>query len=302
MCARVSLPTVYNTNSLNNVGVVAAIGTAVPSAHPHLTLGTYVAIYSIKFCGMPTCSACSSGYTNVCRGGAYGLRHDGSWASYVVVAASCVVPVPARPEVIPPGVVSTATDAILSPYHAMKSAALRPEHTVLCVGIGGLGYNAVIIAKKHFGVRCVIACDTRPSSLDNAREAGADYAVLPAELAGLVAEKSLAIDFAFDFVGGQQTFEACFAALRVGGTIHILGIGNAPVSINPLVTMFKELKVKTSFYGTKEELVEVLQLIGDGVVVPRVETRRMSECSLVLDEMLEGKLKARIALIPDTDN
>lgn len=194
---------------------------------------------------------------------------------------------------------STSTDAVLTPYRAMKSACkLQPEHTILCLGVGGLGFNGVTIAKRCLGVRCVIACDTRVSALEDAREAGADFAVTPEELPALLAEKSLLIDFAFDFVGVQTTFDTCLAMIRAGGTIHTVGVGGAPLVMPPGTAMMKDLTWKTGFYGTREELVEVLQAVAEGVLSPKVETRPMSECIQVLEEMRAGKLRGRVALIP----
>lgn len=277
------------------------LGSEVLSSHPCLTLGTYVAMYSTNPCFQPTCDACSRGRPNVCQAHlGYGLQTDGSWATYMVIRAASVVPVPAGPDSISPSVVSAATDAVLTPYHAMKTCArLRPEHTVLCIGVGGVGLNGISIAKKCLGVHCLIACDTRVSALQNAKAEGADHIVTPENLRGLLKKNHLSVDFAFDFVGTQETFQACFGAINVGGTIHLVGLGAPSLSIMPLVTMMKEFIFRTSFYGTKDELSEILHAIKDGVLKPKVEARPMSQCVQVLEDMRKGKLTSRIALIPD---
>lgn len=180
------------------------------------------------------------------------------------------------------------------------SCGVRAEHTVLCMGVGGLGLNGVAIAKRCLSARCVIACDIRAVALEDALAAGADYAVHPDQLSALIGEKKLAIDFAFDFVGVQTTFEACFAAIRPGGTIHVVGLGASALTYTHLTVMRKDLTLKTSFWGTQTEVAEILQAISDGLLEPKVATRPMSECAQVLNEMREGKLQARIALVPDS--
>lgn len=284
-----------------SAGIITSLGSKVSSTHPELTTGTYVAIYGPNPCFQQSCLPCSRGMTNLCRvQPSYGLGSDGSWAKFTTVHAASVVPVPASPEQIPPGEVAAATDAILTPYHAMKTCCrLQPEHTVLCLGVGGLGANAVAIAKKCLGVRCVIACDTRDLALEGAKAAGADYAVTPGALAEFVAEKELAVDFAFDFVGTQTSFDTCQSIISVGGTIHIVGIGSPLISLVPLAGMVKDITYKTSYWGTKDELAEVLQAVADGLLKPVVETRKMSECAQVLEDMHHGKLRARVALIPE---
>lgn len=280
-----------------------SVGSAVLSTHPELTIGTYVAIYAVDACFKSSCYNCSHGMPNHCPLQTYGVGSDGSWATYMAVRATSAVPVPATPQQMPPGVVSTATDAVVTPYHAMKTCCcLQPKHTVLCIGIGGLGYNAVGIAKKCLGVRCVIACDTREAALQTAKEVGADYVATHEDLPSVITANQLAVDFAFDFVGIQQTFDLCFSSIRCSGTIHTIGIGCKAINFPPLVTMLmKEITFKMSYYGTRDELIEVLQAIGDGLLNPRVETRSMEEVVQVMEDLHNGKLSSRIALIPNVN-
>lgn len=74
-----------------------------------------------------------------------GLGIDGSYAPYVAVAARSVVPVNATKEEIPPAVAAISTDAVLTSYHALRD--LKAGETVLIIGVGGLGINAIQIAK-----------------------------------------------------------------------------------------------------------------------------------------------------------
>ena len=288
-------------NPNNILGVVATLGSAVASSHPELTVGAYVAIYSPNSCYKSDCRACPGGHDNLCVVyPPYGLAADGSWATYAAIRAACVVLIPSGPEVILPGVAAAATDAVLTPYHAMKTLSpIQPGQTVLCYGIGGLGLNGLAIAKTCLGAGCVIACDRREEVYEDAREFGADYTVTPGELVKFIRAKRLMVDIAFDFVGSQETFDACFSSIRVGGTVHIVGIDSPNITVNSMKAMAKELTYKTSFIGTKMELIEVLQIIADGTLKPKVETRPMSECLEVLKDMREGKLRARIALVPD---
>ena len=70
------------------------------------------------------------------------------------------------------------------------------------------------------------------------------------------------------------------------------------LSAPPPVLMLKELTYKTSYWGTKAELEEILQAIADGILSSKVELRPLSECVQVLEEMHQGKLIGRIALVP----
>ncbi|GJE87709.1 zinc-binding dehydrogenase [Phanerochaete sordida] len=284
-------------------GTIAELGSAVASTHPNLKVGDYVAVWSGKPCAQHSCAACAAGHDNLCvftTGAIHGLGLDGTWAEYIVLHAGSAVRVPASPARVPPRVVCAATDAVLTPYHALKTCCgVRARDTVLCMGLGGLGVNAVALAKRVFGVACVVGCDTRASAQDDARAAGADYAVGPDALLALLAEKHLDVDIAIDFVGVQTTFDACFAAVRPGGTAHIVGLGTDAVEYRTLKLMSKDLTLKTSFWGTRAELAEVLQVVADGLLEPKVTSRPMSQCVEVLDNLRAGKVQARVALVPD---
>ena len=288
------------STKIKTAGIIVSLGSAVASLRPILSIGAYVAIYAADACFEADCYNCSHGMPNICTGRGYGINLDGAWASYVAVRAVCVVPVPSTPDKVPPAVVSTATDAVLTPWHAMKTCChLQPEHTVLCLGIGGLGYNAVAIAKKCLGVKCVIACDVRDLALKTAQEAGADYVAKPEELARVIADNGLIVDFAFDFVGSQRTFDLCFASIRGGGTITVIGIGSPQLNVPPLLAMSKQLTYKATYYGTRNDLSEVLQAIAEGKLEPRAESRPMKDVVRVLEDLHAGKLSSRVALIPE---
>ncbi|KAF7793445.1 hypothetical protein EIP86_004557 [Pleurotus ostreatoroseus] len=279
-------------------GIIVALGSAVSDEYPQLSKGTYVAVYAPNACLKPLCVACVSGRTNLCRvHSTLGLGNDGSWAPYVAVRAASAIPIPADPQTLLPAVAAIATDAVVTPYHALRTS-VKEGQIVLCLGTGGVGLNAVAIAKSCCGASSVVACDVRESSRTQAMDAGADHVTHPDDLLKYLAEKNIFVDVAIDFVGTQTTFELCFAALRPGGTINLIGFAGPPLQVNPLITMSKDLNLRILFWGTRDELVEVLQAIVDGKLKPKVETRPMSECVQVLQELREGKLKNRVVLIP----
>lgn len=279
-------------------GIIAELGSAVRDEHSELTKGTYVAVYAPNSCFQPSCTACASGHTNLCKAHlCLGLGQNGCWAKYLAVRASCVVPIPAGPQALPPAIAAVATDAVLTPYHALRTS-VKEGQTVLCLGAGGLGLNAVAIAKNCCGASSVVACDTRESSLLQAAGVGADHTAHPDDLLKYLADNEVLVDVAVDFVGTQATFDLCFAALRPGGMINIVGVAGKPLQVDPVIMMAKEMTSRVIFWGRKEELVEVLQAIADGKLRPMVELRPMSECVQVLQELHEGKLKNRVALIP----
>jgi D-arabinose 1-dehydrogenase-like Zn-dependent alcohol dehydrogenase len=105
---------------------------------------------------------------------------------------------------------AVATDACMTAYHAVVgTGGVQVGETVLIIGIGGLGFNGMQIAKAR-GAR-VIVRDNRKEVLEEAKKFGiADDDIVPAEkkLDEWVKEKGLLVDTVVDFAGKEETFEA----------------------------------------------------------------------------------------------
>ncbi len=103
-------------------------------------MGQAVALYGPNSCG--DCRFCRTGQENLCPSGpALGLGIDGAYAEFVRCRARSAIPIP---DGVPFEQAAVATDAVLTPYHALKSvAALRPGEIAVVIGLGGLGMNAI---------------------------------------------------------------------------------------------------------------------------------------------------------------
>ncbi|KAI0775742.1 GroES-like protein [Trametes elegans] len=287
-------------------GSVVRLGDGVaadPALARRFAIGTYVAILTTNACARPECDACGRGLANACLARPLiGLGADGSWEQYVVADANTVVPVPGNdpwhPR-LPPRVVAVATDAVLTPWHALTRAAdVRPGQTVLVFGCGGLGSNAIQIAKHALGAGTLIASDVRPENLELARRLGADNAVLPDELKPLLHEQGITIDAVLDVVGKQATIDAGMDLLRSGGTLTLIGLEDETVSFRPLVATRILLSIRASFAGTCASLSECLDAIAEEKVIPEVEEHSLDECVAMVQALAKGEVRARVALIP----
>ncbi|KAI0071253.1 alcohol dehydogenase [Panus rudis PR-1116 ss-1] len=280
-------------------GVIETLGAGVAHDYPELQKGTYIAVHCVNSCFASSCSMCSEGRGNLCQTHSiYGLGIDGAWADYMVIRASAAVPVPGDPTTIPPAVVAVATDAVLTPYHALKTIGVRERDTVLIMGLGGLGLNAVQIAKNCMGAKCLIACDLREHTRKEALQVGADYAVAPEELAGLIQSKKFVVDIALDAVGVQPTFDSAVTFVKPGGKVGVIGLGSEKLQFRPISVVGREVNMIFTFAGKKEELAEALQGVADGKIAPRVDERALKDCPQVLEEFYKGQIRHRAVLIP----
>jgi len=95
------------------------------------------------------------------------MARDGALAEYVTAPAASVIALP--PEV-PFDIGAVVTDAVATPFHALRArGALRAGETVGVVGCGGLGTHAIILARM-MGASCIVACPAVSIWCSNASE------------------------------------------------------------------------------------------------------------------------------------
>ena len=209
----------------------------------------------------------------------------------------------------------------MTTHHAIvKRGGIQANDTVFLFGLGGLGFNALQIL-LHIGAR-VIVSDTRQAPLEEAANLGVpEDDIVPAgtSISDFVAQRGLEdrIDFALDLVCVQQTFSDAqtigeliviawpsttgltrLLAVRRGGTILVVGLLGREVSISPIKCVSKHLKILFCFGGHYSDIEAGLDLIAKGKLSPRVETASLKEFPRVLQDLHEGKVKSRMALIP----
>lgn len=255
--------------------------------------GVLYAVHGPNPCG--DCSYCRTGYDNLCNGPGrtyIGLGSDGAYADYMVVPARNIVEVPAG---ISPEVAAVATDAVLTPYHAIKALGEVGTNTkVLVIGLGGLGMNGLQVALA-LGADVTVS-DLRDSSLEMARKLGAKKVINAKELEKQLKPQSF--DVVVDFVGRDSTFLQSQTFVRAGGTIVLVGLGSAQVPVvgTPLISY--QVRVQGSFWGTHEEMKEIYALIAEGKIKPQVQTAPLKDVNHWLEELEAGKIPSRMALIP----
>lgn len=110
---------------------------------------------------------------------------------------------------VSPAEAAVATDAVTTAYHAItRRAEVKPTELLFLFGLGGLGFNALQVA-RHIGAR-VIVCDIKQVLLDEAIKLGVpreDVVPIGTSPQEFVKKKGLHIDTVLDFVGTAQTFE-----------------------------------------------------------------------------------------------
>jgi propanol-preferring alcohol dehydrogenase len=284
-----------------NAGWVHAMGAGVRG----LAIGQPVAVYGPWGCGR--CSRCQLGIETYCEQptdapvpmGGGGLGIDGGMAEFMLVPASRhLVPLP---DGLDPTMAAPLTDAGLTPYHAVRRSwpRLMPGSSAVVIGVGGLGHLAIQILKATSATR-VIAVDTRRKALDLAATCGADATIISDENAASTLREETGgrgADVVLDFVGSESTLALGVAAARTLGDFTIVGIagGTLPVSF---FSVPYEVSIQTTYWGSRPELVEVLNLGARGLIRPSITTFSLDNAIGAYTAMEEGHLEGRAVIVP----
>jgi S-(hydroxymethyl)glutathione dehydrogenase / alcohol dehydrogenase len=149
----------------------------------------------------------------------------------------------------------TGAGAVVNVAHAAAGA-----HAAV-VGAGGVG-QFVIQGLRLAGAATIVAVDPTAARREQALALGATHAVAPDELAGLLGELGDVLDFVFEAVGAQATFELAMGAVRNGGTVVVAGIPPAGTSVrlDPSDLVVREKTVVGTMYGRGEPAVTLERL------------------------------------------
>lgn len=262
-------------------GVVVEVGPNTPS----FEVGDHVVLSFLPGCGK--CRWCANGQQNLCDLGANllnGCRADGSYRMSLdgqPVGQMCGISTFSEYTLVSvDSAVKVANDLPLDKAclvgcgvgtgfgSAEKSANVQPGDTVIVMGIGGIGINAVQGAAIK-GAANVIAVDPVELKREKAMEFGATHAFANMEEATAFAQSvtnGQGADSCIITIGitkGEHVAEG-FNAIRKAGTVVVTGLGDLmevgiPVPIGVL-TLFQK-RIQGSLYGESSPSKDIPRLL-----------------------------------------
>lgn len=296
-------------------GVVEAVGPGVTSVKP----GDHVVTRFIPSCGR--CRPCTSGRMNLCDlgmlllngtmlDGTQRLHHDGkgvgtmcmlgTFSQYQVMSEYSLSPV--RQDV-PLEVACLVACGVATGFGSAQYAAeVKPGDTVIVMGIGGIGINAVQGAARC-GAATVIAVDPVEFKREKALEVGADKAFATIEEAADHARSltnGQGADSAIVCVGvtASEHVSAAYAAIAKGGTVVVTGIGNVGETsrdVNLWEMSMMQKRIQGVLYGSGNpgnEIPKLLDLYMAGKLkLDELVTRtyKLDEINEAYTDMYEGR-------------
>ncbi len=281
-------------------GVVAGFGAGGEGGG--LREGDAVALYGAWGCGY--CRSCASGAENYCRNAAAldipwpGFEAPGTMAEYMVV--------PSPRHLVPLGDLDPVanaplTDAGLTPYHAIKPSLSRlvPGSTAVVIGVGGLGHIAIQLLRALSPAR-IVALDIGDDKLAFAREVGA-HAAFPSDPSSIEAVRDLTgghgADLVLNLVGIQATADLAAKLAGPGTDIVMVGLGPGAIPVG-MSTLPGGTSVRLPVWGTRPDLIDVLELARAGAIRVQTERFALAEGPLAYERLHARTLRGRAVLVP----
>jgi NADPH:quinone reductase-like Zn-dependent oxidoreductase len=287
-----ALPKIYplpHIPGAESSGIVEEVGSHVN--HNQIKKGDRVVVHNKFFDG--TCDMCLSGLDMLCRnGGLIGAITNGGFAEYISVPKRNVFKVPNG---LDWDMAASLPVTSLTPYHALKEAALKINEYLLVFGASGnTGMVAVQLAKKMGAKVIAISKDTWIKD-----DFGADYII--SNYDKIVEQvKEITQDKMADVVLnsiGVETWDSSFASVGINGRwVAFGGLTGADVKLNVQSLYSKQIKLIGSTGGTRKELQELIDISSKELKIRVWKKFRLEDIKEALQALFAKERDGRILL------
>lgn len=233
---------------------------AACGAHP---AGTAVVVYPLLTCG--TCRVCREGLTHVCEQlKVLGVHQAGAFAEYVKVPAANLLPLPAGLALRDAALIEPVAVAV----HVVSRSPLRVGDAVLVIGAGPIGLLVGLVARLQ-GAAQVFVSEVNPHRLRLAKDLG--FVAIDAAAADVAREvrgmsDGVGADVVFETAGVPPAAAQMVKAVRVRGTVVLVGIHGAPAPMDLTGCVLSELTLIGSRVYTRVDYERAVRLVANGQV------------------------------------
>lgn len=250
-------------------GVVEAVGKDVTGFHP----GEKVTVDPILWCGK--CAACQVGHYPACISlKLIGIDMDGGFAELIAVPAHTVFKIPDH--------ISDELAALIEilsiGFHASSRAGVKESDDILIMGAGKVG-QSILHAASTITKGKIILADILDDRLAIALKAFPDLITINTTRTDPVSfikelTNGRGVDIAFEAVGHDvkvpgrhNPARTCINAIKGGGTVCVLGLGDHPTEILMKELIWKEAKIVSSRVS-HGEFAKTIEALDKGTIHP----------------------------------
>ena len=276
-------------------GEVVAIG---PDA-ANVNIGDKRIVY--PWIGCSDCDVCNSGEEHLCNSGpVIGVMQPGGFGDHVIVPDSKYLYDAGD---TPDHLAGSYACSGLTAFSALKKGApYNSDSSLIIIGVGGVGMMGLQIAKAAFNCSPIVV-DVDEDKLKLALKNGARAAINPMDEDAAMKIFEITggnASVAIDFVGSEQSTGFGVNLLRKGGKYIIVGLYGGELKLPlPLIPIL-ERGIQGSYTGSPGDMNILMELVRSGKVDPiPVEKRPASQANQTLDDLKNGKILGRAALMHD---
>ena len=249
------------------------------------------------------CKNCRDGRQNICENlRFFGCAHDqGGMADYFTIDVR-------RLHVIPDELdwhTAALIEPLSSPVHAARLAGDLRDSAVAILGAGTIGLLLLRVARAH-GARRIVMTARSTANRERALRFGAD-AVVDASAADAIDQVRRALaesaDVVFDCVAEQSTMLQAIGIADKGGTVVVLGVPAADVTIPLPTVQDSQIRIQGSATYLPEDYAEAMEMLHAGTVTAAdfvTSTRPLAEAAEAFRDADRGR-HIKVLLTGDAD-
>jgi len=231
----------------------------------------------------------------------HGFATDGFFAEYAAVDyRNCII----LPESMEMATSSSIFCAGVTAFNGVDSCDCKPGDWMAIIGIGGLGQLGLQYAKA-MGLK-VIGIDVNDEILAVAKDLGADLVFNSIKDKGYVQDLLAATDggchAAVVFSAAHAAYVGAPKVLRVNGLMMVIGLPNRPIEVNLTQLMLGQYRIKAETTGPPFKLPKAIAFTAKHNIKTRVDFYELEDINTMIDNMREGKVSKRMAVIFDHDS
>jgi len=276
------------------VGRITSVGSEVSK----FKVGDLAAIGCIvDSCGH--CHQCREGEEQFCENGwtvvfnapdkiSGGVTYGG-FSEKIVAKADYVLKVPENADLAASAPILCAGITVYSP---LKHWQAGPGKKIGIIGIGGLGHIAIKIAKAMGAY--VVVFTTSPSKIEDAKNLGADEAVLSTDAEQMKAQSGF--DMILDTVSAKHDVNTYLNALKVDGSLVLVGLPNQPLEVGAFNVVNGRKSLSGSNIGGIAETQEVIDFCAVHGITADIELIKANEINEALERLERNDVKYRFVI------
>ena len=277
------------------VGRVVATGQQVTRFRVGERVGVGVIVDS---CG--DCEACNAGFENYCHNGNVGTYNSrmrgtgeptlGGYSTSIVVDERFVLRVP---ESLDPAAAAPLLCAGITLWSPLRHWNAGPGTRVAVMGLGGLGHMGVKLA--HALGAHVTVLSHSAGKREQALALGADDFISTSD-AEQMRNARYAFDLILNTVSAELDINEYIKLLTWNGTLVILGLPGAPLSVNAGGLMDRRRSLSASGIGGMTETQEMLDFCGEHGIVSEIERIAPSYINQSWDRVVASDVRYRFVI------